>query len=428
MRGVRQVGGIVPAFREAEIGELGEARRGDQDVGRLDVAMDDLVLVGVFQGAGDVEDDVDRIADLQFAGTVQKIVSARSINIFEHDIVQPGRRILADVVAADDIGMNKHRPVLAFELEAPENVGFGGLVRSQDLDRDLAVFLAVEREIDRPHAPLLRVGAGCGMAHLPRLVRVGAVDLQLRDARLIGVFVAHRIQTQAVGLLGREDAGLVQGVQEIDLLSAAMAVLDVRRIFSTWTGSMANQEIANRACRRLASSLSEDAGTCFPRGHYHYCNGVSAATQFVFTLNSRDINFWQAQGRGTPNPWDFERSQGFGVPHPGAWETSATASCQVWRSFVNIENTDSIYFPLRFADTEKGGMAKKSLYPAGPRGCAGQPDGDDVRLYDADVDGGGLARPVFHALFRPDVLLRPVSPPGLYSCARMNATFGPSSS
>ena len=54
----RQAGLALHQLGQAEVGDLRDALLGQHDVGRLEVAMDDPVLVGVMQGAGQLLDEL----------------------------------------------------------------------------------------------------------------------------------------------------------------------------------------------------------------------------------------------------------------------------------------------------------------------------------------------------------------------------------
>ena len=79
--------------------------------------MDDLALMGVLQGAGNVEDDVNRVADLQLAGALKQLMGAGAIHIFQHDVMETAGVILAGVVAVDDVGVGERGAVPAFEVK-----------------------------------------------------------------------------------------------------------------------------------------------------------------------------------------------------------------------------------------------------------------------------------------------------------------------
>ena len=57
---------------KAEVGELHDPGAGAEDVLGLDVAMDNVTAVSVFQGAGNVEGQVDRVGDAQAIELVEQ--------------------------------------------------------------------------------------------------------------------------------------------------------------------------------------------------------------------------------------------------------------------------------------------------------------------------------------------------------------------
>ena len=58
----------LDALGEAEVGDVGDAGGVDQNVGRLQVAVQDTVLVGVLDGAGDGGEVAGGVARAQRAG------------------------------------------------------------------------------------------------------------------------------------------------------------------------------------------------------------------------------------------------------------------------------------------------------------------------------------------------------------------------
>ncbi|MFO0968377.1 MAG: hypothetical protein U0793_22710 [Gemmataceae bacterium] len=94
---------IVEAFRQAEIGDVRLVVGVEQDVGGLEVPMEEAAIVRVLDGAGN-EDEVPR-RDSRGQRTVNEALGQTgSVNVV-HAVERPERR-LADLVDADDMGMS----------------------------------------------------------------------------------------------------------------------------------------------------------------------------------------------------------------------------------------------------------------------------------------------------------------------------------
>ena len=136
--------------RQAEIDEHGTAARYEEDVARLDVAVDEAALVCVLQRQGDVLDNFDRLVQ-RHASLANAAAQIDAIDQLRDDETLPGGGS-TDVIDGDDAGM----------IEPGEDAGLfeEGLVRArraeqthvQHLDGDPAAQLVVERLVDDAEA------------------------------------------------------------------------------------------------------------------------------------------------------------------------------------------------------------------------------------------------------------------------------------
>ena len=72
---------------DAEVGELGRARRVEQDVGRLEVAVDDVVLVGVLEGRADAVHQLQGVLGRQGAVAAQVVAQAAALDELHDEVV-----------------------------------------------------------------------------------------------------------------------------------------------------------------------------------------------------------------------------------------------------------------------------------------------------------------------------------------------------
>src|SRR5437762_1109546 len=135
--------------RDPEVGDEGLSLL-EENVLRLEIAMDDVMPVRVVEGAGDRCRYADRLLDGELLLAIEAL-SERLAFDEGHDIEQRPVRRLARVEERKEIRM--------LEMGSDADLGEeafdahdGGELRVEDLEGDLAVVLEVAREVDRRHA------------------------------------------------------------------------------------------------------------------------------------------------------------------------------------------------------------------------------------------------------------------------------------
>ena len=88
---------------DAEIGELDEAGGVAEDVGRLEVAVDDAVIVSVLEGRADLQGDIQHLPPGQVILFLQDIFEAGPIDIFHR--VEVKAVFQAGLEEADNVRM-----------------------------------------------------------------------------------------------------------------------------------------------------------------------------------------------------------------------------------------------------------------------------------------------------------------------------------
>src|SRR5205814_543651 len=96
-----------------------------EDVLRLDVAVDDAALVGGVQAAADLADDFDGRLQGQAPDLLQAVVEVHAVQKLHHD---EGSAVIGAVKVhdPDDIGVLQRAGGGGFGLEALEDLGLGG--------------------------------------------------------------------------------------------------------------------------------------------------------------------------------------------------------------------------------------------------------------------------------------------------------------
>ena len=173
-RGLRVAAGVVQQLGDAEVQQLHVAARGDEDVARFQVAVQDQPVVRLRDRAQHVQHQAQaRIDGEREAAAV--LVDRLAVDVFEHEV---GLRAVGHdtgIEQACDVRMRQAREDAAFALEA-FGVALAEQARAQELDRDLA-FVAAVVATRQPH------GAHAAMADLAHQ-RVRADRLAGQAARL----------------------------------------------------------------------------------------------------------------------------------------------------------------------------------------------------------------------------------------------------
>ena len=139
---------VIDAFGQSEIEQLHETRRRHLDVGRLQIAMNDPLPMRHLQGVCDLHRDRDGILDGERT-LQQPLGERRSVDQFKY---QGGHSVDAlEAIDGADVRMVEGRENPGFALEADQTVRVLGEERREDLDRHVAIELAVARAVDIAH-------------------------------------------------------------------------------------------------------------------------------------------------------------------------------------------------------------------------------------------------------------------------------------
>ena len=140
--------GLQP-LDQAEVGDLGRTVAGQEDVRRLDVAVDDPPAMGHVHGPGQRLDDPRRVLDgLRFAG--DPLGQAASLEELQREIRQAV--VLADLEDLDDVGVVDGSDGAGLGLEAGQVVWLCTGAGLDHLQRDQALEPEMPRLVHDPHA------------------------------------------------------------------------------------------------------------------------------------------------------------------------------------------------------------------------------------------------------------------------------------
>ena len=147
----------IEELGDPEVEKLGLAVRSHQDVGRLQIAMDDQALMGVLDGGADLEEQIQPGLDPQ--STRRGELGHRLPRHVLHDEVRPAVGGGAAVVEAGDVGMDQPGEDAPFVEEAPDDaVRVHPALDQLDGDLLLEPRLVPGGQIDGAHAPPAELG------------------------------------------------------------------------------------------------------------------------------------------------------------------------------------------------------------------------------------------------------------------------------
>ena len=136
---------------DAEVGQLRLTPVGEQDVGRLDVAVDHAVVVRVLQRAADLQSDLTSLPPIEPPAVLQLLLETRALDEFHR--VEERALFLAVAVQAHDAGVAERlaaiRPPPRKRSRNPSAAARCGL---STFTATTSWVSLVHRTIDRPHA------------------------------------------------------------------------------------------------------------------------------------------------------------------------------------------------------------------------------------------------------------------------------------
>ncbi len=136
-------------LRDAEVDDLGVALVGEHDVGGLQIAVHDLLLVRSRQARRHLRRDLEHAAH-QHPLAGQRVAHLLAANQLHRDVGAPVD--LADLVNDRDVRMLERGGGLRLLDEAPTPIGVVRQIVGQDLERDIAIQPRVGGAVDNAHA------------------------------------------------------------------------------------------------------------------------------------------------------------------------------------------------------------------------------------------------------------------------------------
>jgi hypothetical protein len=138
--------GLVAAAGDPEVGDLGSRLGVEQDVLRLDVAVDDPVRVGGVQRARDLDRERHGLGDRQPPDPADALLQRLALDVLEHD--ERHAVVLARVQHGDDVGVLELRHRARLAAEALDVLDLSADRSGQHLDRHTPLEHGVEGQPD----------------------------------------------------------------------------------------------------------------------------------------------------------------------------------------------------------------------------------------------------------------------------------------
>ena len=144
-RGVRR----LDQLRQAEVEDLHAALVADEDVSRLDVAVDDPLGVRRVQSISQLDGEIEHVGHRDWRA-LDAVAQRLALERFHHD--ERRAVVVPDVEHRADAGVAERAGRAGFEAEALEGGFVAGRFGRQELEGDLAAETPVFGEVDHAHA------------------------------------------------------------------------------------------------------------------------------------------------------------------------------------------------------------------------------------------------------------------------------------
>ena len=150
-----------PDLGQPEIENLRVAAAGDEQIRRLDVAVDDPGSVRRLERVGDLDRERQQLIDLERA-PADPMLQRRPVEELHDE--ERAAVLLADIVNGADVGVIQRRRGACLAAESRQGLGIVGEVWRQELQRDEALQPGILGFVDDAHSAAAQLLERCGSA------------------------------------------------------------------------------------------------------------------------------------------------------------------------------------------------------------------------------------------------------------------------
>src|SRR5262249_27141809 len=169
VRDLRQLPVRVNDLRQSEVHYLDLFFRrvgvDHHQVGRLQIAMDDVEIVRLLQDLAKLGNDPANARSTEFLVLPQEFVETNSADVF-HDDTRPARIVERDVEQFHDVRMLQASERARLALEALAELGVVDEMLVHDLDDDVTIRVVFASQVDAAHAAFAEEALGLVAAHV----------------------------------------------------------------------------------------------------------------------------------------------------------------------------------------------------------------------------------------------------------------------
>jgi len=306
----RSVGVSRHRLGEPEVEHLDLAVRSQLDVGRLQVAVDDALLVRFLEGLGDLLRNDDRFVnrDCSALQPLREVLAGDELHRQEMGGRAVGESRALESVDVGDVGVIEGGQQLRLALEAGQALGILCHLGRQHLDRDLAPELVVGRAIHLAHASRAE---GCGDSVVGEILadqgadyrpvvegRAEVVEFTVQD--LTGVCACDGARDPSCPVLAVWSA-TADNAAALARTSAGRSLAHTRRVFGrperegglplppaplppasgwAWRSAAGSTSRDGRESRRYTASSSSASMSCCECGRLVFCGSMGPCARW----------------------------------------------------------------------------------------------------------------------------------------------------
>src|SRR5437763_1162672 len=270
--------------RDAEVRNLERTARRENQVRRLDVAMDDAACVREVECLQELRCDRDQLAELEARLPVQIFAQSRPIDVFHRD--ERDFLVLAVFVDADDVGVMQAARGTGLVLETPHELH--GEIRIDEilahrLDCNSALDVRIERLVDDAHRALAEDALDFVLAeflrfshrddHLPSSMFIACTTLVfIRPSASVSTPISSLLfdRNSPAPMLPRLTSSATLDSRVTRLITIRYSIAFSRTIISRNTSASMIMNVRNASFARAIGTAVGTETTCMPMTSFSF--------------------------------------------------------------------------------------------------------------------------------------------------------------